>query len=91
MMVNNIKAVNVFEANKGNIDIEDCDYIEYVVAFCALPYFTFLFNRNSTVPNQPAGVFWAIVASLLIIFQTVILFCEFFVCSIQIIYLLSGM
>jgi len=30
------------------------------------------------VPNQPAGVFWAIVASLLIIFQTVILFCESF-------------
>ncbi|KAF5357812.1 hypothetical protein D9756_001261 [Leucocoprinus leucothites] len=57
VMVNNIKAVNAFEAHKGDIDMENCDYIE-----------------NSTVPNQPAGVFWAVVASLLIIFQTVILF-----------------
>lgn len=40
-MVNNIKAVNVFEANKGNIDIENCDYIEYVAAVCALPYLIF--------------------------------------------------
>jgi len=89
-MVNNIKAVNVFEANKGNIDIENCDYIEYVAAVCALPYLTFFFfDRNSTVPNQPAGVFWAIVASLLIIFQTVILFCESF--SSKIIYILSDM
>ncbi|KAF9449598.1 hypothetical protein P691DRAFT_702962 [Macrolepiota fuliginosa MF-IS2] len=57
VMVNNIKAVNAFEANKGNMDLEGCDYIE-----------------NSTVPNQPAGVFWAVVASLLILFQTIILF-----------------
>lgn len=60
-MVNNIKAVNFFEANKsGDEDMLDCDYIE-----------------NSTVPNQAAGVFWAVVASLLIIFQTVCLFCEY--------------
>ncbi|KAJ3576858.1 hypothetical protein NP233_g132 [Leucocoprinus birnbaumii] len=57
VMVNNIKAVNAFEANKGNVDMENCDYIE-----------------NSTVPNQPAGVFWAVVASLLIIVQTITLF-----------------
>ncbi|KAF8647461.1 hypothetical protein AX16_006667 [Volvariella volvacea WC 439] len=56
VMTNNIKAVNNFEANKGNTE-EDCDYIE-----------------GSTVPIQPAGVFWAIMASLLIIFQTIILF-----------------
>lgn len=30
--------------------------------------------RGSTVPNQPAGVFWAVVSSLLIIFQIIILF-----------------
>jgi len=30
--------------------------------------------EGSTVPNQPAGVFWAIVSSLLVIFQTVVLF-----------------
>ncbi|KAF5386619.1 hypothetical protein D9615_001543 [Tricholomella constricta] len=29
--------------------------------------------EGSTVPNQPAGVFWAVVSSLLIIFQTVVL------------------
>jgi len=78
-MANNIKAVNAFEANKGDSDMENCDYIEYVVPLSALPWFTFFFfHRNSTVPNQPAGVFWAIVASLLIVFQTVILFCESF-------------
>lgn len=62
-MVNNIKAVNAFEAHKldaNSTDIQellDCEYIE-----------------GSTVPNQPAGVFWAIVASLLVIFQIIILF-----------------
>lgn len=34
------------------------------------------YGRGSTVPNQPAGVFWAVVSSLLILFQAVILFCE---------------
>ncbi|KAF8801601.1 hypothetical protein BYT27DRAFT_7341777 [Phlegmacium glaucopus] len=57
VMVTNIKAVNAFEADKGNSTMVECDYIE-----------------GSTVPNQPAGVFWAVVASLLIICQTVILF-----------------
>jgi len=57
VMVTNIKALNAFEADKGNSTMLDCDYIE-----------------GSTVPNQPAGVFWAVVASLLIICQTIILF-----------------
>ncbi|KAJ7286426.1 hypothetical protein C8J57DRAFT_663725 [Mycena rebaudengoi] len=63
VMVNNIKAVNRFQANRiansGSNSTElmlDCDYIQ-----------------GSTVPNQPAGVFWAVVAGLLIIFQVVIL------------------
>ncbi|PFH51708.1 hypothetical protein AMATHDRAFT_58508 [Amanita thiersii Skay4041] len=57
VMVTNIKAVNHFEANKGNMtDLLDCEYIE-----------------GSTVPNQPAGVFWAVVASLLIVIQSIIL------------------
>ncbi|KAG6900675.1 hypothetical protein C0993_005908 [Termitomyces sp. T159_Od127] len=30
--------------------------------------------EGSTVPNQPAGVFWAVVSSLLILFQAIILF-----------------
>lgn len=29
--------------------------------------------RGSTVPNQPAGVFWAVVNRLLILFQVVVL------------------
>jgi len=59
VMVTNIKAVNDFEAHKGDLDLSDvnCDYIE-----------------GSTVPNQAAGVFWAIVSSLLILTQTVVLF-----------------
>jgi hypothetical protein len=32
-----------------------------------------LLVRNSTVPNQPAGVFWAVLNRLLIIVQTVVL------------------
>ena len=36
--------------------------------------FSFSFSyRNSTVPNQPAGVFWAVVNRLLIIFQIIVL------------------
>jgi hypothetical protein len=58
VMVTNIKAVNDFEAHKGDIDLSEmnCDYIE-----------------GSTVPNQAAGVFWAIVSSLLVLTQTVVL------------------
>ncbi|KAJ3785751.1 hypothetical protein GGU10DRAFT_353999 [Lentinula aff. detonsa] len=60
VMVTNIKAVNYYEAHKGDnnatMSAMNMDYI-----------------AGSTVPNQPAGIFWAIVSSLLIIFQTVIL------------------
>lgn len=58
VMVTNVKAVNYFEANKVNAT--DLVDCDYI--------------EGSTVPNQPAGVFWAVVASLLIIFQTIILF-----------------
>ncbi|KIK06148.1 hypothetical protein K443DRAFT_674707 [Laccaria amethystina LaAM-08-1] len=58
VMVTNVKAVNYFEANKVNAT--DLVDCDYI--------------DGSTVPNQPAGVFWAVVASLLIIFQTIILF-----------------
>ncbi|KAG5637935.1 hypothetical protein H0H81_002529 [Sphagnurus paluster] len=30
--------------------------------------------EGSTIPNQPAGAFWSIVASFLVIFQTIVLF-----------------
>ncbi|KAH7889494.1 hypothetical protein F5I97DRAFT_538748 [Phlebopus sp. FC_14] len=61
VMVNDIEAVNSFDAAKqsGNVTSEDlvnCDYIE-----------------NSTVPNQIGGVFWAVINRLLIIFQVIIL------------------
>lgn len=59
-IVNNVKTVNAFEAQKNGTDFAsmlDCDYID-----------------GSTVPNQPAGLFWAVVASLLIIVQSIMLF-----------------
>jgi len=60
VVVTNIKAVNFYEAHKGEnnstMSAMNMDYI-----------------AGSTVPNQPAGIFWSVVASLLIIFQTVIL------------------
>jgi hypothetical protein len=62
VMVTNIKAVNTFEANKTSADNNTMLDCDYIM--------------GSTVPNQPAGVFWAVVASLLIIFQTIILFRE---------------
>lgn len=58
VIVTNVKAVNAFEANKTG-DPAEMD-CDYIA--------------GSTVPNQPAGVFWAIVSSLLIMFQTIILF-----------------
>lgn len=56
--VTNIKAVNAFEANKGSVDLST-ENCDYI--------------EGSTVPNQPAGVFWAIVSSLLVLTQTVVL------------------
>ncbi|KAJ3779856.1 hypothetical protein GGU10DRAFT_280209 [Lentinula aff. detonsa] len=65
VMVTNIKAVNYYEAHKGDnnatMSAMNMDYI-----------------AGSTVPSQPAGIFWAIVSSLLIIFQTVTLICACF-------------
>ncbi|EAU88919.1 hypothetical protein CC1G_10565 [Coprinopsis cinerea okayama7 len=63
VMVNNIKAVNAFEQAKVEANATEVAELldcEYI--------------EGSTVPNQAAGVFWAIVASLLIVFQTIILF-----------------
>ncbi|PPR02829.1 hypothetical protein CVT24_002226 [Panaeolus cyanescens] len=57
VIVTNVKAVNAFEASKTG-DPAEMD-CDYI--------------EGSTVPNQPAGVFWAIVSSLLIMFQTIIL------------------
>lgn len=82
-MVEDIKAVNRFmsasskSGNSTSTDrMLDCDYIEYACIISPhilvhLIYFTFC--RGSTVPNQPAGVFWAVLNRLLIIFQVIFL------------------
>ncbi|KAJ7355911.1 hypothetical protein DFH08DRAFT_922760 [Mycena albidolilacea] len=59
VMVTNIKAVNHFQAGRIANSTDTMLDCDYI--------------EGSTVPNQPAGVFWAVVASLLIIFQVIIL------------------
>ncbi|KAJ7366833.1 hypothetical protein DFH08DRAFT_835644 [Mycena albidolilacea] len=66
-LVHDIQAVNNFQAGKAaavsdsatNTTTEDILSNDYVI--------------GSTVPNQPAGVFWAVLNRLLIIFQVIIL------------------
>ncbi|KAJ7759033.1 hypothetical protein B0H14DRAFT_2974871 [Mycena olivaceomarginata] len=66
-LVHDIQAVNNFQAGKAaavsdsatNTTAEDILSNDYVI--------------GSTVPNQPAGVFWAVLNRLLIIFQVIIL------------------
>jgi len=65
-LVNDVKAVNRFQAAGGNnaiaanstskVDLSEPAYIS-----------------GSTVPNQPAGAFWAVLNRLLIIFQAIVL------------------
>nr|GAT50020.1 predicted protein [Mycena chlorophos] len=59
VMVTNVRAVNAFQAGRIANSTDVMLQCDYI--------------EGSTVPNQPAGVFWAIVASLLIIFQVIIL------------------
>ncbi|KAL0067074.1 hypothetical protein AAF712_005861 [Marasmius tenuissimus] len=62
VMVTNIKAVNAFQAglqNSNSTEAEELMDCDYI--------------EGSTVPHQPAGVFWAVVSSLLVIFQVIIL------------------
>ncbi|KAJ7633100.1 hypothetical protein FB45DRAFT_914368 [Roridomyces roridus] len=59
VMVTNIKAVNRFQANRISNATDVMLECDYI--------------EGSTVPNQPAGVFWSVVATLLIIFQVIIL------------------
>jgi hypothetical protein len=80
VMVTDITAVNTFleDAKDSGTPVdqllEGCDYIEY--ASSPLFHFSFLTStesRNSTVPNQTGGIFWAVVNRLLIITQVIIL------------------
>ncbi|KAJ8582407.1 hypothetical protein M405DRAFT_937804 [Rhizopogon salebrosus TDB-379] len=57
VMVDDIEAVNVFVGGGSNSN--STSNHDYI--------------DNSTVPNQPAGVFWAVLNRLLIIAQTVVL------------------
>ncbi|TFY74162.1 hypothetical protein EWM64_g9849, partial [Hericium alpestre] len=60
VMVTDVRAVNVFMSGQaaGNSTSDEID-CDYI--------------GDSTVPNQPAGVFWAVVNRLLIIFQIIFL------------------
>lgn len=73
VLVQDIEAVNRFVKDATDDDFADCDYIEYVCALLSFAYLLNLLCRNSTVPNQPAGVFWAVVNRLFIIFQVIVL------------------
>jgi len=62
VMVMDVRAVNAFMAAKqsgNNTEINSMVDCDYI--------------DGSTVPNQPAGVFWAVVNRLLIIFQVIAL------------------
>ena len=80
VMVTDVTAVNTFlgDAKESGTPVdqllEGCDYIEYVPS----PSFrssllTTMESRDSTVPNQAGGIFWAVVNQLLIITQVIIL------------------
>lgn len=84
-LVQDIKAVNAFIAegshheilvSSGNstetVDCSDMDYVPYVAVFLSFIHLSPLL-RGSTVPNQPAGAFWAVLNRLLIIFQVIVL------------------
>jgi hypothetical protein len=75
VVVSDIRAVNEFQHDPSSND-ESCGYIECVhLRICYVRSLTLVsFFRNSTVPNQPAGVFWAVLNRLFIAFQLVFLF-----------------
>jgi hypothetical protein len=77
-LVHDVEAVNNFEAaGKSNSTVADnqinCDYIASVLFSLPPTHETHLSFSYSTVPNEPAGVFWAVLNRLLIIFQVVLL------------------
>ncbi|KAH7927206.1 hypothetical protein BV22DRAFT_1032095 [Leucogyrophana mollusca] len=59
VMVHDIEAVNQFVKDGSNATSVDSGNYDYI--------------ENSTVPNQPAGAFWAVLNRLLIIGQTIVL------------------
>jgi hypothetical protein len=59
VMVNDVRAVNHFMSVQGSTDAHALLDCDYI--------------ENSTVPNQAAGVFWAVLNRLLILLETVVL------------------
>lgn len=78
-MVADVTAVNTFlddaKSSGTPVDqlLEGCDYIEYILfpPFYSVSLTTE--SRNSMVPNQTGGTFWAVVNRLLIVTQVIIL------------------
>ena len=79
-MTHDVEAVNDFIAaghsnstgSAGNL--LNCDYIACVFIPVSSPtHETQPSFSNSTVPNEPAGVFWAVLNRLLIVFQVIVL------------------
>ncbi|KIJ60912.1 hypothetical protein HYDPIDRAFT_169949 [Hydnomerulius pinastri MD-312] len=65
VLVDDVEAVNTFVSGGSNttsFDDGNSDYIPWVDPCW-----------NSTVPNQPAGAFWAVLNRVFIIFQTIVL------------------
>jgi len=60
VMVTDVRAVNQFMAESGN-------------STATSSMLNYDYIEGSTVPNQPAGVFWSVVNLLFIIFQTIAL------------------
>jgi hypothetical protein len=70
-LANDIKAVNRFvEGGKHVVNATSADGAVNgtMEAFVDMDYIT-----GSTVPNQPAGAFWAVLNRLFIVFQTIVL------------------
>ena len=76
-MNTNVKAMNAFGRHQDEFSLVDCEYIELSgFLFYYVLLLTF-FSSGSSVPNQFGGVFWAFMASLLIIFELIILARQF--------------
>ncbi|KAF8841861.1 hypothetical protein BDN67DRAFT_1010256 [Paxillus ammoniavirescens] len=59
VLVDDVEAVNVFVNGSANTTSFESGNSDYI--------------PNSTVPNQPAGAFWAVLNRIFIIFQTIVL------------------
>jgi len=71
VMVTDIKAYNVFIADGAGVSTNAAgDATNSTLA----AMINCQYIANSTVPNQPAGIFWAVLNRLLIIFQVLVLF-----------------